>query len=76
MSRGNLAAHIAGAIAILAGFTWLGFDVKPDGHVELMTAIGAAVLCSAGWFLIDKQSLVDFAAFVWAQWQKFKGGAA
>lgn len=64
MSFRNLLAHALGVLLMAAGFGWLALDVRPDGHVELTTAVCVSILTVAGGFLIDKDRTAAVLAFL------------
>lgn len=64
-------ARLAGVLFLAAAFAWLALDVRPDGHVELSTALGVAVFAMIGGWLISKRKTLELLQFLRVQLAKF-----
>lgn len=70
----RLITAVIGLALAIAGFAWLYRDVAPDGHVEMATAIGVSIIVLAGGFLVDRELVTAFIAWLVEQ-AKAIGGA-
>jgi hypothetical protein len=70
----RIISAVIGLGLAIAGFAWLYRDVAPDGHVEMGTAIGVSIIILAGGFLVDRELVTAFVAWLVEQ-AKAIGGA-